>query len=235
MLRSLFMKVLRHMPAPIGKLPEEMERSDFRKEIAHHFREGGFENSNNKVFGIGLSRTGTTSLSRALSILGYNTGHWKRNGRILSWPEFYILDAATDISCSARFESLYYTFEGSKFIYTTRDIESWIDSMKRHTDSDTPKELWRRSSQSRFWSGKNNWKWSNNIQRIQAWKSLYANHSSWEKAYVKFDERVNSFFEEKEDDRKIEINITGQDGFNEICSFLDKAAPKKEFPHLNRS
>jgi hypothetical protein len=224
------------MPAPIDKLPGEIERSAFREEVVNHFTKKKFsKNKGPKVFGIGLSRTGTTSLSSALSILGYKSGHWKKNGRILSWPEFYVLDAATDISCSARFESLYYTFENSKFIYTVRDIGSWKKSIKNHYNADTPKEMWRKSSENSFWSGNHKWNWYNKVQKIQARKNLYANHSSWKDAYVKFDERVKQFFKNKRDDRMIKINIIGGDGFSKICPFLDKSVPEEEFPHLNKS
>ena len=81
----------------------------------------------NKVFGIGLGRTGTKSLNRALIKLGYNSIHNPRNLEILK--EF---DAALDILIAINYQALDKLYIGSKFILTTRPIESWLDSWIRH-------------------------------------------------------------------------------------------------------
>jgi hypothetical protein len=54
-------------------------------EFREHIEESGSEWSpKQKVFGIELSRTGTSSLCRALQLLGYEKSfHWKRNGKVV--------------------------------------------------------------------------------------------------------------------------------------------------------
>ncbi|MEN0001807.1 MAG: sulfotransferase, partial [Pseudomonadota bacterium] len=93
-----------------------------------------------KVFGIGLHKTGTSSLAKALKLLGYKvTGP---NGtRDADIAETYIRNAA---KISSRFDAfqdnpwplLYRQMDamwpGAKFILTTRDSEAWIVSQVKH-------------------------------------------------------------------------------------------------------
>lgn len=179
-----------------------------------------------KVFGIGLSRTGTTSLSNALQILGYEALHWSRNGQVLGWPELFSTDAATDVPCSAQFESLYYSFPGAKFIYTVRDIDRWKASMIRHTGGMEHPFEWRRRGD-RF--GKS---FRSSIRHVQAWESLYCKYDSWEEAYRSFDHRVHHLFENKPKDRLLIMDITAGDGWKMFCNFLNHEIPPQAFPHI---
>jgi len=91
-----------------------------------------------KVFGIGLSRTGTTSLTEALRILGYKSLHYPISILRLECNELRVrkerveeYDAFTDMPVSATYKELDQLFPGSKFILTVRDTESWYKSMQR--------------------------------------------------------------------------------------------------------
>jgi hypothetical protein len=191
------------------------------------------------VFGIGLSKTGTTSLAKALKHLGYSTESWKRNGKVLSWPEFYHEDAVTDTVCSAQFESLYHTFEKSKFIYTVRDTDSWERSIRSHFRAsfnvEKPTEFRDLHTKSSFWEKKSGWSFHNSLRTIQIRESLYAKHDSWKEAYSFFEDRVHRFFEEKPDDRFLEMDIVAGDGWGELCSFLGHEIPDRKFPHEHKS
>ena len=66
-----------------------------------------------KTFGIGLSRTGTTSLTLALEALGLSVAHFPTTMKQIEEH-----DAATDTPVAASFQSLDSRFPGSKFIYT---------------------------------------------------------------------------------------------------------------------
>lgn len=233
--------ILKRFPDPLCRLPMEWLQVDLRREIEERIREGeGSWSPDPKVFGIGLSRTGTTSLSHALEQLGYTSLHWSRNGKVVDWPEFIYADAATDIPCSARFESLYHTFKDSKFIYTVRDLDQWRESIVNHYGGmKSPRGLRRRyherseegrSSQQRF-----EWEFHDMIHRIQANESLYAQHETWKEAYQAFDERVRKFFEDKPEDRFLEMSITGGDRWEPLCSFLGHEVPDQPFPHANAS
>lgn len=82
---------------------------------------------NPKIFGIGLSRTGTTSLTTALEILGFPAVHYP--------TEYGQIDAkagATDITVLMMLEALDRRYPGSRFILTTRALEPWLQSCQRH-------------------------------------------------------------------------------------------------------
>ena len=232
--RNLVFNFLKRMPDPFGRLPEEWRRVRLRQEINQRIREADSDwKPGPKVFGIGLSKTGTGSLSLALEQLGYTSLHWKKGGKIIGWPEFFWADAATDTPCSAQFEALYHTFEESKFIYTVRDVESWKQSIINHYGGvERPRELRRRAKRKEYGD---QWEVYNLIRKVQLRECLYAQHDSWEEAYHAFDNRVRRFFEDKPDDRFLEMSITGSDGWESLCSFLGHEVPDCSFPHVNRS
>ena len=97
---------------------------------------------NTKIFGIGLSRTGTLSLTNALSILGIKTKHFPddkitqselRTGQYkLSILNNY--QALADIPISPYYAEFDRLFPGITFILTTRSIDSWLKSIKHHFD-----------------------------------------------------------------------------------------------------
>ena len=92
-----------------------------------------------KIFGIGLSRTGTTSLNVALNRLGFHSIHWinPMTMDLIGQPDFVLYDAFADIPVSYQFEQLYHTFPNSKFVFTTRDAESWETSIIAHYRNNT--------------------------------------------------------------------------------------------------
>ena len=102
-----------------------------------------------KVFGIGLSKTGTTSLHAALEILGYRAGtfrhmrdlgldHWFRG----DFSPNYLkdLDAVTDLPVATWFRELDIRYPGSKFILTVRPRDSWLQSIKRQFENNPDPE-----------------------------------------------------------------------------------------------
>lgn len=150
---NLVKQVFLRMPAPLHRIPAEWRQTQLRRKIRARFTgNDGDGKPGPKVFGIGLSKTGTTSLARALELLGYTSVSWKENGKVLGWPEFYYADAATDTVCSAHFE---HTFEESKFIYTVRDLDSWEQSIENHFGSyfgvENPGDFRSLHSQRSFW------------------------------------------------------------------------------------
>lgn len=82
-----------------------------------------------KVFCIGLGRTGTRSLTRAIQMLGYNT---VKNPRDLNILQYF--DASSDVLIAANYQQLDVLYPNSKYIITVRDIPSWLGSWERHND-----------------------------------------------------------------------------------------------------
>jgi hypothetical protein len=96
-----------------------------------------------KIFGIGLSKTGTTSLTAALEVLGFSAVHYPT-----TMQEVELHDAAADLPIADAFEVLDTTFPGSKFVYTVRERTKWLESSRRHWrkkgDVDTTRQELRR-------------------------------------------------------------------------------------------
>ena len=218
------------MPFPISELGKIFKKKKLRKKIDPE----KVASSQGKVFGIGLSRTGTTSLAEALRILGYETVDWNYNGKIIGWPEFYAFDAATDTPCSMQFETLYHSFDNSKFIYTKRNKSDWSVSIKKHFETEEPSGVLE-SMRGDRWKSNEDWGWENTLQRIRIHSCLYAKYSTWIEAYDAHDKRVRSFFENKPPKRFSEINIPSGEGWRELCNFLDRPVPNQSFPHENKS
>jgi len=93
-----------------------------------------------RVFCIGWSKTGTTSLTQALRMLGLFSWHWAPwvigFDHIGSHPSEFRIDlsavedytAMSDLPVCALYRELDQAFPGSLFILATRPLESWIAS-----------------------------------------------------------------------------------------------------------
>ncbi len=184
----------------------------------------------NKVFGIGLSRTGTESLNHALETLGFQSIHWlnMHTQNLISENDFVFFDGFTDISVSYQFEKLYHTFPNARFILTTRPMESWGRSIKAHYQN------------SRNISSIKELSLANNAQRFEGaayaaeW-NLYAQHPTWEAAFQCFNDRVEHFFANKPKSKFLKLRVCDGEGWEKLCPFLEKPIPKIPFPHTNHS
>ena len=100
-----------------------------------------------KVFGIGLNKTGTSSLHSALELLGHRSLHGgdldthERMMRAIDdgKPMLSYLDPAPDAVCDVLAITYYFyladrQYPDSKFILTLRDIDEWLDSRRRHVE-----------------------------------------------------------------------------------------------------
>ncbi len=184
-----------------------------------------------KVFGIGLSKTGTTSLAKALEILGFATIDWRSplTNCLVTEHDLFLYDAVTDTTVSSGFEPLYFMFPNSVFVYTERPLEAWKQSFRRYFSQqygeafDLPRSSGERIPQ--MWYGL---RWESIL------RTLYANHASLEEAYLVFEHRVLGFFENKPTQRFLRLNIFEGDPWRPLCSFLGKPVPEQPFPWENR-
>jgi hypothetical protein len=162
-----------------------------------------------KIFGIGLTRTGTTSLTEALKILGYSAVHCP-----MSYEEIESHDASTDTAIAARFEFLDLLYPSSKFILTIRDLDSWIDSAAslRRSDKDP---IWQLETRSKLWG------------------SFVFNKEKFIEGYHKHHSKVLHYFSNRHNDFLI-LNLNDPDKFEKLCIFLNKPKPKVDYPHLNK-
>ena len=80
----------------------------------------------NKVFIIGLPRTGTTSICVALLHLGYKVAHTAYTEKAITTAEVI---ADTPIFCD--YQQLAEQYPQAKFIYLTRDLSLWLPSIRQ--------------------------------------------------------------------------------------------------------
>ncbi|GJM37526.1 MAG: hypothetical protein DHS20C19_08930 [Acidimicrobiales bacterium] len=181
-----------------------------------------------KVFVIGLSRTGTSSMHRALEACGLRSVHWvnRLTGALPDVFDYHLHDAFSDINVSASFESLYADFPSACFILTQRPRESWTRSIAAHYENyagvTEPAELLAPAHEQRFGG-----------RYGEIHRSLYSNHPTWEAAYDAFHQRVDTFFADKPAASLLRIAVTQGEGWEPLGRFLDVATPDLPFPHAN--
>lgn len=79
----------------------------------------------NKLFIIGLPRTGTTSISVTLLDYGFKVAHTAYTKRA-----FELAEVISDAPCFCDYQELDALFPNSKFVYLERDLNLWIPSMR---------------------------------------------------------------------------------------------------------
>lgn len=173
-----------------------------------------------KIFCIGFHKTGTTSLATALEILGYRvTGpngihdpNIAQNVLPMAYELVNQFDAFQDNPWPILYKKLDKKYPGSKFILTLRNPESWIKSQVKH--------FGRRKTHMRKW--------------IYGAGCPKGNEDIYLKRFKKHNAEVRHYFENRPDDLLI-MNLAKGDGWDELCDFLNKDIPEREFPHVNTS
>lgn len=176
----------------------------------------------NKVFVIGMFKTGTTSLGKALEILGYKTMHgpwWitddnlkdSFNERPKIWKQYYgkikegikQFDAFQDFPWMYLYKEVYDWCPEAKFIYMTRTPQSIAESERK---------MWLRSGTA-----------EGDVPDPQIFINRYEKHQK----------EVYEFFKDKKD-RFLEMSIIEDgEGWDKLCKFLTLPHPNVNFPHLN--
>jgi hypothetical protein len=186
-----------------------------------------------KIFGIGLSRTGTTSLTAALSRLGYLSSHFENefSMELLDADDAIIFEAMTDTPVCAQFELLYHRFENAKFIWTKLPYDRWVDSFNRHclrtfgtNNFSVIREIPRRFQRRPYMVELEKLDWT-----------LYFCYKSLEEAYAAYRNRVESFFHNKPKDKLLVLEAGDGQEWSKLCDFLSCDAPKEPYPWENKS
>lgn len=180
-----------------------------------------------KVFGVGLSRTGTTSLQFALKHLGYR--HRGSCGRMLrkvvveqEWSSLFVeaekYDSFEDVPWCLFYKELDEQFPGSKFILTVRsDADAWLSSCIRHCRN---RERNGRSSES----------W----ELVYGYCSPVGRENEHRKLYESHNKAVRDYFAGRPG-QLLEVCWEDGSGWCEVCEFLGHTVPSVPFPHKHRS
>lgn len=179
-----------------------------------------------RVFGVGLSRTGTTSLARALDILGFPCLHYPDPGLMLDGAYDVALEgyrAACDITVSAFFEQLDEAYPDARFVLTVRPLEAWLASIETHTARiirDAPHELDADNAKG--------------IVRRMCFGTAGWNRDLFVRAHSEHRARVERHFAQRPDKLLI-VDVTSGDAWGPLCAFLGTERPAEDFPHRNRT
>lgn len=186
-----------------------------------------------RVFGIGLSRTGTTSLARALTLLGYRTIHYPDDERTRSeiigciqrGCERLCLsvldghDAATDVPISATFEALDAAYPGSSFILTTRPKETWLDSCRRYWEAWNEPLLRRQDDAAAYMA----------VLHEHLYGSASFHVDRFATGYDAFHGRVREYFADRPNDL-LTVDLSEREKWEPLCAFLDAPHPRQDYP-----
>ncbi len=186
-----------------------------------------------KIFCIGLSKTGTTTLTTALRMLGFHAMHFVNSltREVLRVEDAYLCDGLTDTPVCVFFEALYHMFPNSKFIYTVRALENWEASFTAH---------YRYYHNSSGFDGigeilSTRGAATRGQERAAIYASLFAGHGNAIAAYRAFDARVRGFFGRHDASRLFELDIAAGAGWPQLCAFLDRPVPAAAFPWRNKT
>lgn len=180
-----------------------------------------------RVFGIGMNKTGTSSLRQAFLALGVVPVTAERLVQRASIVE--ALFARGDYEPALRYARLYRGFEdrpwnvwemyrrlderyeGSRFVLTVRDPESWWRSVEQWITTSKP------------WVGR---------RYREHLRAASLRRQDMVRAYQAYNDEVRAYFGGRGD--LLEIDLVGGQGWGELCRFLDLPVPGEEFPHANR-
>ena len=177
-----------------------------------------------RVFGIGLNKTGTSTLSRALWHLGFD----KVYGYDLDLTRLFFSGKKEQIIRIARegnnfqdwpwpllYKELYEYFPKAKFVLTRRvSSKVWFESLCKHALLTGPTE---------------------------ARKLIYDHYMPHEfqqahlEFYEKHNEDVSCFFKNVAPQNFLVVCWEEGDAWEKLCHFLNKPTPRIGFPHLNKA
>jgi hypothetical protein len=168
-----------------------------------------------KIFGIGLSKTGTTSLHHAFQDLGFVSKHFPKLPELFT-GDFRCLDeydAASDISIAPYYPQLDAAYPGAKFILTVRKIDDWLQSLER---------WWRRARRP-------------SAYMVQVRLAVYGVHTfhadRLRYVYEKHTADVEKYFAGRPGDL-LTMNICAGEGWDKLCPFLNQPMPGASFPFV---
>ena len=202
-----------------------------------------------KIFGIGLNKTGTTSLKTAMKELGFSVGYQPRGeGLIIDWKNrnfnnlisyCYTAQFFQDVPFSLPFTYviLDHAFPKSKFILTVRDnSDQWYRSItKFHSklwgkDNQTPNKEQLRNAEYLT----KGWPWEfnranfntpiNDLYNREQLINYYDNH------YI----NVMEYFRHKQDNLLV-LNVAEPDSYTSLCNFLGVKGKRNDFPWKNKT
>lgn len=173
----------------------------------------------NKLFIIGLPRTGTTSISVSL------LEHFKVAHTAYTKRAFELADVISDCPCFSDYQQLDVLFPGSKFVYLQRPLDQWLPSIQMLLNKMLPNlnganylnPILKRSFAQTF-----------DLYNVDT--PLDSTHLAT--CYERHEKRVRDYFYGR--DNLLSIDISQLNSMPQLLDFLDLSHSGVErFPHLN--
>lgn len=184
-----------------------------------------------RVFGIGLSRTATRSLTMALHVLGWDTIHYPADAQtfeelVEANYRFSVLDeyhGITDITVAPFYAQLDSLYPGSKFVLTVRDLEPWLRSCTNHWEGRSAFAPAETAEQQVYMK-------TRRLLRAAVFGCYYFDAERFAWVYKQHISNVARYFQNRPEDLLV-LDVCGGDGWDELCRFLDTPRPTQPFPH----
>ncbi|MDD2661187.1 MAG: hypothetical protein PHY54_16160 [Methylococcales bacterium] len=178
-----------------------------------------------KVFCIGWPKTGTTSLTEALRMLGIFSWHfapWVIGCRSfdsdisnlrMNLSSIAAYTSVSDVPVCVLFRELDQAFPDSKFILTTRREDNWLESaISQHGGL----------GQQRLVDAVSRWAYGTDQLDRQLFLNRYRQHH----------QQVFEYFKGRSD--LLVIDISEDNQWSKLCDFLGLPVPNYSFPYLNK-
>lgn len=171
-----------------------------------------------KVFCIGFHKTGTSSMARALRMLGYRvTGPNGQHDPDIAKNVYRMAaklvkeyDAFQDNPRPIIYKWCHEQFPDAKFILTVRDPEKWYRSQGNFGEKETPMRKWIYGD---------------------AYGSPMTDKDVYIARYKRHNAEVREYF--RGNPNFVEVDITAENAWEKICPLLGKPVPAEPFPHAN--
>ncbi|MEL6603249.1 MAG: sulfotransferase family protein [Cyanobacteria bacterium J06614_10] len=173
-----------------------------------------------KVFGVGLPRTGTTSLFQALNQINVPCIHFPftlyREGIRAPLLERYT--AFVDTPIPLLYQELDAAYPGSGFILTKRPLDDWMRSME-----------WLLTEGRQVWA----WKPEYDAYHQKFFGACVFDSMLYREKYETFHRTVVDYFSER--DNLLVLDLAKGYGYRELCQFLDVPLSTAPYPRGNSS
>lgn len=175
-----------------------------------------------KIVGVGVHKTGTSTLGTALQILGFSWTGWNletasiyKHGHIDA-----LLDMMADFECFEdapwflMYQEAFRRYPDLKLVLTRRrNMDVWFESLTKHIDRSPPDAFSFRET----------------IYGTNDLRSAKSHVIDTHRRHI--DETRE--FAEKNDVPLLEVCWEEGDGWPELCDFLGRSEPNVAFPHTN--
>lgn len=185
-----------------------------------------------RIFGVGMHKTGTTSLHHALVSLGIESAHWPSahwarrvwmeittTGRSLALEKYY---AACDLPISLLYRELDAAYPGSRFVLTIRDPAEWLESVRRHwlPEFNPFRAQWESDP------------FTHKVHTLIYGRRKFCGDTFLAR-YHQHNEEVQEYFRNRPQDLLV-LRVDENTSFRKLCDFLDKPVPLIPYPMANR-